>query len=191
MILRPASLPRAFVRVARVIGAALLATLALGGVASDGQAQTPPTTPAPSVKAGSLVIEAPWLRATPAGAKVAAGYLKITNTGQEPDRLTGGSLPMAKTVEVHETAMAGETMKMRKLAQGLEIKPSQTVELKPGSYHLMFLGLQEAVKPGQPVKGTLTFEKAGTVDVDFSVRPIGAQTGSAMKPGDHMSHMKP
>jgi len=52
-----------------------------------------------SYKLGSLVIDAPWIRATPAGAQVAGGYLKITNTGQEPDRLIGGSLPVAAYVE--------------------------------------------------------------------------------------------
>jgi copper(I)-binding protein len=131
----------------------------------------------PSFKVGSLVIEAPWARATPGGAKVAGGYLKITNTGKEPDRLTGGTLPIASAVEVHEMAMEKDVMKMRHLADGLEIKAGQSVELKPGGYHLMFMGLSDGLKAGRTVKGTLVFQKAGRVEVEFKVAPLGAQSG--------------
>jgi copper(I)-binding protein len=137
----------------------------------------------PTYSVGALVIEAPWARATPGGAKVAGGYLKITNTGKEPDRLIGGSLPIAAEVEVHEMAMANNVMKMRRLAEGLEIRPGQSVELKPGGFHLMFVGLTSGLKAGQPVKGTLRFEKAGTVEVEYRVAPIGAQSG-----GGHAHH---
>ena len=135
-------------------------------------------------KAGALVIEAPWARATPGGAKVGGAYLKITNTGAEPDRLVGGSLPIANAVEVHEMSMTDGVVKMRKLEQGLEIKPGQTVELKPGGYHIMFTGLSEGLKQGRPVKGTLQFEKAGSVDVEYRVEPIGSQ-GTAKKGHHH------
>ena len=135
-------------------------------------------------KVGPLVIEAPWTRATPGGAQVAGGYLKVTNTGSQPDRLVGGSLAPAATVEVHEMAMSDGIMKMRRLEKGLEIAPGRTVELKPGGYHLMFLGLRDSLKEGQAVKGTLVFEKAGTIEVEFRVGPIGAQSGS----GGHRHH---
>jgi copper(I)-binding protein len=139
------------------------------------------SSPSPTYKLGSLVIEAPWARATPGGAQVGGGYLKITNTGQEPDRLIGGSLPSASAVEVHEMSMADGVMKMRRLSDGLEIKPGQTVELKPGGYHLMFMGLREPLKQGQSIKGTLMFAKAGSIDVEYRVAPIGAQSGGDQK----------
>ena len=75
-------------------------------------------------------------------------------------------------------SMTDGVMRMRKLEKGLEIKPGQTVELKPGGYHIMFMGLREGLKQGQPIKGTLVFEKAGTVEVEYLVAPIGAQSGS-------------
>lgn len=144
---------------------------------------------ATQVKVGALVIDQPWIRATPGGAKVAGGYLKITNTGKEPDRLVGGSLPIAGDVEVHEMAMSGNVMKMRRLAEGLEIKPGQSVELKPGGYHLMFTGLRETPKAGQILKGTLAFQKAGTVEVHYQVAPIGAQSPKGgKKSGGHGGH---
>jgi len=136
-------------------------------------------------KVGPLVIEAPWTRATPGGAQVAGGYLKVTNTGTQPDRLVGGSLVPATTVEVHEMAMSDGIMKMRRLEKGLEIAPGRTVELKPGGYHLMFLGLRDGLKEGQAVKGSLVFEKAGTIDVEFRVGPIG---GGTQPGGGHKHH---
>jgi copper(I)-binding protein len=138
-------------------------------------------------KLGQLVVEAPWARATPGGAQVGGGYLKITNMGKESDRLIGGSLPVATSVEVHQMTMSNGVMKMRRMEHGLDIKPGETVELKPGSYHLMFNGLRESLKQGQTIKGTLQFEKAGFIEVEFQVAPIGAmgtQTGGHM----HMQH---
>lgn len=136
-------------------------------------------------KVGSLTIEAPWARATPGGAKVAGGFMKITNTGKEPDRLIGGTVPFAGRFEVHEMAVEGGIMKMRELSKGLEIKPGQTVELKPGGYHVMFMDLKSGLKEGEAVKGTLVFEKAGKVDVEYKVGPIG---GGAPAGGGHSHH---
>jgi uncharacterized protein YcnI len=126
------------------------------------------------VKAGDLTIETPWLRATPNGAKVAGGYVRITNTGNAPDVLTGAAVPFAKSGDLHSMSMEGGVMKMAPLSDGLTIKPGETVELKPGGYHLMFEGLTGAPKAGETVAGTLTFQRAGTVPVTFSVAPIGA-----------------
>ena len=86
-------------------------------------------------------------------------------------------MPNAADVEVHEMTMTDGVMKMRRLQTGLEIKPGQSVELKPGGYHLMVVGLKEALKDGQTVKGTLVFEKAGTIEVEYGVAPIGAPSG--------------
>lgn len=135
-------------------------------------------------KLGSLTIEAPWARATPGGAKVAGGFMKITNNGKEPDRLVGGTVPFAGRFEVHEMAVDGGVMKMRQLSKGLEIKPGESVELKPGGYHVMFMDLTSGLKEGDAVKGTLVFEKAGKVDVEYKVGPIGG--GAPM--GGHSHH---
>jgi copper(I)-binding protein len=157
-------------------------------IAADGQDPHTLKAPAPTLKVaataaaagpayrvGALVIEAPWSRATPGGAKVAGGYMRITNAGTEPDRLVGGSLPAAARFAVHEMSMQREVMRMRPLESGLEIKPGATVELKPGGYHIMFMDLTEPLKEGQTLKGTLVFEKAGAVTVEYAVRGIAAR----------------
>lgn len=124
--------------------------------------------------AGSLKIEQPWARATPKGAPVGGGYLRITNTGATSDRFVGGAVPVSSGFEIHEMAMDNGVMKMRMLPKGIEIKPGETVTLKPGGYHLMFTGLKEQLKQGGTFKGTLQFEKAGKVDVEFDVEGMAA-----------------
>jgi periplasmic copper chaperone A len=138
---------------------------------------------------GTLEIDHPWARATPKGAKVAAGYMVVKNTGSTPDHLIGGSLAGGETAQVHEMTKEGGVMKMRAVSGGLEIKPGESVELKPESYHLMFTGLKAPLIKGQTLKGTLNFEKAGTIDIEFAVEGMGAAaSGKEPMKMDHM-HM--
>lgn len=154
----------------------LLAALLLTIIATSASAH--------EYKLGALEIKHPWTRATPKNAPVAGGYLKIINTGATPDRLTGGSVEVAKKFEVHEMSMDGGVMKMRELKDGLEIPPGATVELKPGSYHIMMMNLSHPLAKGDRVKGSLTFEKAGKVDVEFAVEAMGGSPAAAKT--DHM-----
>lgn len=129
---------------------------------------------AQNYKVGAIEIEQPWARATPKGASIGAAYMKITNTGTEPDRLVGGSIDFARRFEVHSMTMEQGVMKMREVKDGLEIKPGETVELKPGGYHVMFVDLKEPLKKGEDVTVTLKFAKAGTIDVKYPVEAMGA-----------------
>jgi periplasmic copper chaperone A len=134
---------------------------------------------------GALRISQVWTPVPPGGAQAAGGYLTITNTGSEPDTLTGGTAAVAARIEVHEMSMDGGVMRMRELKPGLVIKPGETVMLRPGSFHLMLMDLKEQPVQGRPFKGTLVFEKAGTVDVEYQVEPFGTRTpGTAGKPGE-------
>jgi periplasmic copper chaperone A len=135
-------------------------------------------------KVGAIEIDHPWSRAVPKGAAVAAGYLTIRNTGTEPDRLISGSTPVAGKFEIHQMSMDNGVMRMRPVTDGLEIKPGETVELKPESFHIMMTGLKRPVEKGKPFKGTLVFEKAGTLEVDFTVEAIGAAAPAAAHDGD-------
>ena len=154
----------------------LVPALLFAVVASGAQAQ--------DYKVGPIAIDHPWTRATPKNAPVAGGYLKITNTGTTPDRLTGGSTEVAKRFEIHEMSMEGGVMKMRELRDGLTIAPGATVELKPGSYHIMMMNLSRPLAKGEKVRGSLTFEKAGKVDIEFAVEAIGGSP-AGMKTKEH------
>ncbi len=143
---------------------------------------------------GDIRITQPWARATPGGAKVTAGYVTLTNTGKTADRLISASVEIAAVLELHDMTMIDGVMRMRRMEKGIEIKPGETVVLKPGGMHLMLLELRKSVVQGSPVKGTLMFERAGSVDVEFEVAPIGAagpgaQTGSAAdRASGHKNH---
>jgi copper(I)-binding protein len=136
---------------------------------------------ADDVTVGALKISAPWARATPKGAAVGGGYMAITNTGNAPDRLVGGTTDISNRFELHEMSLDNGVMKMREVGQGVEIKPGEKVEFKPGGYHVMFMGLKQQLVQGQHFKATLQFEKAGKVDVDFVIEGLGAQAPGVMK----------
>lgn len=161
-------------KLTKILGSALFA-LALG-IALPASAHW--------YKAGDMKIGHPWARATPGGASVGGGYVSITNEGKTADRLTGASFANSDHVEIHEMSMDGGVMRMRPLPNGIEIKPGETVTLGPQGNHLMLMGLKSQLKQGDRIKGQLTFEKAGTVDVDFTVDSIGAMGPSH---GDHES----
>lgn len=124
--------------------------------------------------ADSITINQPWARATPGGAQTGAVYMKLVNVGDTEDRLTGGSTSVASEVQIHEMAVENGVMKMRELPNGLAIPAKGSVSLKPGSYHVMLIGLKQPLKQGEHIALTLNFEKAGKIDVDVPVLSMGA-----------------
>ncbi|MBS7706484.1 copper chaperone PCu(A)C [Chelatococcus asaccharovorans] len=133
-----------------------------------------PAAVAHEFKAGNLEVKHPWSRATPPGAKVAGGYFVIVNSGDTADRLISATAEIAGRTEIHEMNVKDGVMTMREMPKGIEVPAKGEVAFQPGSYHVMFLDLKKAPKQGEPFSGTLTFEKAGTVPVSFTVEAIGA-----------------
>jgi hypothetical protein len=133
------------------------------------------------IKTKSLQIDHPWVRATPKGAVVTAGYLTITNTSKTTDYLTGASLEGAGGAEIHQTIVEDGIAKMRPMPGGVEIGPGKTVSLEPNGMHIMFTGLTSSYEPDTYFDGTLTFRSAGTVRIKFFVeagpgKPHGSPT---------------
>jgi len=144
---------------------------------------------------GAIHIAQPWARATPKGASSGAGYMTVTNKGTTPDRLTCVSSDAAAKCQIHTMTMEGGVMKMRPVEGGLEIKPGETIMLKPSGLHVMFVDLKHPLEQGKMVEATLKFEKAGTVDVEFPIAAIGAAmpgaaAGGTMMQGGGMMQMK-
>ncbi len=144
---------------------------------------------------GGIKVSDPWARPSPAMAGAGAAYMLIENTGSTADALTGGSSPVAKAVEVHETVVMSSTAPAASNAMGgmqspaasdamgagsgmmgmqkvdrLEIPAGGSVQLKPGSYHIMLIDLTQELKAGEKIEITLNFEKAGEVKVMAEVR---------------------
>jgi hypothetical protein len=156
----------------------LIAGVLALGLAACGQAEQA-TTPAapdatteatmpPATTAGPMVTN---LTASlpPSGATVAGGYLTITG-GAAGDRLVGAASPVAARMELHEMAMVDNMMTMRPVP-AIDVPAGGTVELKRGGLHLMFIDLKAPLTDGQLVPVTLTFEKAGPMEVQLKVTP--------------------
>lgn len=138
-------------------------------------------------KTGDLHIKHPRVVSPLPGAKVTAGYLEITNLGSEAERLLSVSADFAGKSEVHTMTMEDGIMKMRPLIDGIEIPAGETVVLKRGGLHLMFMKLQEEIDHGKLHPVTLTFEKAGKVEVElFVVDPSEIQEEA--EEHDHSGH---
>ena len=119
-------------------------------------------------------IENAWSRATPPGAKVAAGYLTIRNKSAAVDRLVGASSPAAARVETHVTEKQGEVMRMREV-KGYEVPAKGSFELKPGGAHLMLVDVRRPFKEGDRIPLVLRFQNAGEVKTELEVKGLGAQ----------------
>lgn len=137
---------------------------------------------------GTLAVDGAWTRATADGAKVAAGYLTIRNTGSAADTLVAVETSVAGRGEIHDMTMTDGVMRMRRLAEGVEIPAGGAVELKPGGKHIMFLDLKERLVEGGRVTVKLTFKSGATGEVAFPVRALGASGGNGGGHHHHHSH---
>ncbi|MEX0846416.1 MAG: copper chaperone PCu(A)C [Ilumatobacteraceae bacterium] len=145
-----------------------------------------------AVGVAAVTITGAWARTSPASAANGAAYMVITSAAD--DRLLGASLDasIAETVEIHETVMSSETgmtdptamtpttgamsgntmapaMEMREV-EAIELPAGEAVELQPGGYHVMIVGLVSPLVVGQELELTLTFDNAGEVVVTVPVR---------------------
>ena len=153
--------------------AALAALMALALSHSPAPAQVAEFT------AGKIKVAGPWTRATPESSKVGGGFMTLTNTGSEPDRLVSGSVEIADSLEIHEIHIVNGVAMMRKVNPGIALAPGRSVVLKPFSHHLMMMDLHRPLRAGDRIKGKLVFERAGAVDIEYVVVPMGANGPAA------------
>jgi copper(I)-binding protein len=129
----------------------------------------------------SLKIDRPFARATPPGAKTGGVFFTVENRGNIGDTLIRASSPIAGTVELHQMAVEAGIMKMRAVP-AVDVKPGAKLELKPGGYHLMLFDLRQPLKKGDRFPLTLTFARAGTVEVSVVVEDMTMSIGATRKP---------
>jgi copper(I)-binding protein len=113
-----------------------------------------------------------------------AAYLTITNTGDEADTLIGASSDAAKVMEIHDMNVEDEVMSMIHLEDGLEIPAGESVSLAPMGRHVMMIGLNYSLMPGDTVEITLTFEHAGDVTVTAEIANELPEEGKSWTVGD-------
>lgn len=132
--------------------------------------------------ADGIVIEAPWARASLGPVPNSAAYMVIRS--DRPDRLVGAASPAAGRVELHTTTSHADVTQMRPV-RALEIGPDRPATLQPGGLHLMLMGLEQTLVEGETVSLELTFERAGTVEVDAEIRGLDAGSGHGGHGGAH------
>lgn len=132
-----------------------------------------------AVTVGNLEISGGFSRATLPNAPVGGAYLTITNKGDEADRLVSAASPVAGVVQLHQMKMEGDLMKMNEVPEGVAIPAGETVALAPGGLHIMFMQLNQPLVEGTRIRLTLTFEKAGSVDIELSVESPAAKGPAA------------
>jgi len=160
---------------------------AAGAVLACGLAQLAATAAcAADYDVGAIHISQPWARATPKGASTAGAYMTVTNNGKTPDRVNCVSSDASAECQIHSMTMDNGVMVMRPVEGGLEIKPGETVTLKPGGFHMMLLNLKHPLEQGNSMKATLKFDNAGTVQVDYPIAAIGAAAPGVPAGGGNM-----
>lgn len=133
-----------------------------------------------SFAVGALDIGHPWSRPAAQGGN-GAGFLSVTSKSKADDRLVSASSPVATRVEIHESMIMGGKAMMHPRPGGMPVPAGRKAEMKPGSWHLMFIGLKRPLAIGERFPATLTFEKTGKVQVEFVVE-AGAGGGAATMP---------
>ena len=118
---------------------------------------------------GPIEIADGYVFAAGPTAQSGAAYMMLSNSGETADRLIGAASDVAAKVELHEHAHEGGVMRMRAIEGGIELPPQETVTLARGGLHVMLMGLAAPLEAGDEVDLTLTFEKAGEVDVTLPV----------------------
>ena len=120
-----------------------------------------------------VTVAHPWARATPGGAKVGGAYLEIKAAAGTSDRLIAAKSPVAGSAELHNHIMEKGIARMRRV-EAIVVPAGKSVVLEPGGYHLMLTDLKAPLKQGDLLKLTLVFEKAGEIEVEATVEPLGA-----------------
>ena len=144
-------------------------------------------TTAVSALADGIMAKDPFAFATAASAKAGGAYITLMNHGGEADRLIGAKADVSKIVEVHEHIKDGDVMRMREVEAGIELPAGGMIEMKPGGYHVMFMGLNAPLEEGQNIPVTLVFESGKEMTVDVPVKKRGAHSHSGHSHSGHSS----
>ncbi len=119
----------------------------------------------------ALIIHAPYVRLAPPNAPATGAFMRISNSGPEQRTLVKATSPAARNVELHNHINDNGVMKMRQVAH-IEIKAGGQAELKPGSYHVMLIGMLQPLKEGDAIPITLSFDDGSSQQISAPVQKI-------------------
>ncbi|MCW9045213.1 MAG: copper chaperone PCu(A)C [Alphaproteobacteria bacterium] len=128
-----------------------------------------------SYTSGNIVVSDPFARATAGPARVGGAFLKIHNNGNQTEHLVAIVSSISDQASIHQSLEVNGIMKMRPI-DSLEIPPGETVVLKPGSYHVMFMGLKGRLKKGTSFPIRVVFKSGARVNINVPVLGPGAKS---------------
>lgn len=133
---------------------------------------------------GNIEIIHPNIPQPAPGAKAAGGYMGITNSGTEDDKLIGVETDAAAEAQLHISQVNADGVATMTHLDSIDIPAGDTVVLERGELHVMLMGLTGTLTEGDMVKATLVFEHAGKVEMEFMVDPPGGEDHSKMDHSD-------
>ena len=134
-------------------------------------ASTPAQAATPATAADAISVRNPRIRATAPGQLVSGAFMTLINSSDTPFALTSASFDNAGMVEIHETTMQGDMMQMNQVDK-IEIPANNSTPLKPGSYHIMLMGLKKELVAGTTESITLNFSDGTQKTVAASVGDV-------------------
>jgi copper(I)-binding protein len=120
--------------------------------------------------AADITVDDAYARSSAMSAKTGAAFMMIRNTGETDDRLIGAASPAAKLVQLHTHKQDDNgVMKMMHVEDGFALPANGMIKMQRGGNHVMFMGLNDPFEQGKMIPVTLTFEKAGDIEIDVPV----------------------
>lgn len=121
-----------------------------------------------------VTVRDAWVRGTVPAQTTTGAFMVITST--EDAKLVGVKSSAAKEAQLHTTMMMGGVNHMHE-TDAVPLPAGKAVELKPGGFHVMLMGVSKPITKGQKVPISLVVEdgkgRRSTVEVKADVRPLG------------------
>lgn len=134
-----------------------------------------------SFAASKIEVKETWVSAPPPSSSLTAAYMVIENKGNEGDRLIKVSSEVSDHTEIHATLVNERGIATMKRVDTIDIPAGKVVEIKPGGYHIMLIGLKRPLNVGDKIEINLRFEKSGVLVLRPEVKEITQMN-------DHMMH---
>lgn len=123
-------------------------------------------------KVGDLMVSHAYMYENAATAHATKVYLTIENVGADADRLVGASVDFATKVVFEGQAIDADGTLAVTEVTAVSIAPGQTLTLQPGAIWIELEGVKETFEHGEHFDMTLTFEKAGTVEIEVEIEEL-------------------
>jgi periplasmic copper chaperone A len=122
-----------------------------------------------------VIVDEAWVQLPAVPGRPGAAYFTL-QSNHDQTRLVSISSPRVQRIELHDSRMEGDVMRMGPL-EDRNFPPSGTLEFAPGGKHAMLFGLDPTVRAGERIPLTFTFEPLPPVTVEAEVRAFGASHG--------------